>query len=273
MRIVVRVFQILGVMLLLASSARAFPRLVNYQGVLSDASGVPLVDGAYSVVFRIFNAPTSGAPLWEETQNVTTQGGLFNVLLGSLVEVPDSAFANDSWLSTSVEGDPELTPRTQIVSVGYAFRANNAERLGGVPPAEFVRDGDTGSVSSPMIEDGSVSLAKLNVLVGTATVLSNQTSASIVDPSITPTSVVLLTPTNAPSASHTHTLSVVSPGTGDPTVNFNGSQFRCNTGGAATTNPGNDLLYYATTANGIATITVTRMPGVNLTFRYVIFVS
>lgn len=41
------------------------PRLLNYQGKITDANGQP-VTGAVSVVFSIYDAPTGGAPLWQD---------------------------------------------------------------------------------------------------------------------------------------------------------------------------------------------------------------
>ncbi|MFZ1403818.1 MAG: hypothetical protein WAW03_12075, partial [Anaerolineae bacterium] len=91
-------------LLLWASSAGALPlRLLGpnvpstttiaYQGRLADAGGSPLT-GAYSIIFRLYNAAGGGAPLWEEQwtgQNgVQVSDGLFNVMLGSLTPIPQA---------------------------------------------------------------------------------------------------------------------------------------------------------------------------------------
>lgn len=111
----------------------AIPRLINFQGILRDGSGNPVPNGSYSVTFRIYDASSGGNVLWMETQSTAPSGGFFNVLLGATNFVPDSAF-NDAnrYLGITVESDPEMSPRFQLISVGYAFRVNSVDgALGG----------------------------------------------------------------------------------------------------------------------------------------------
>jgi hypothetical protein len=101
----------------------AVPSLINYQGVLKDSDGVPY-NGNATIVFSIWNDSTGGNKLWEETQAiVSVSHGLFNVLLGSSNPIPDSVFLKPSaWLQVIANGN-QLSPRRQIVSVGYAFHS------------------------------------------------------------------------------------------------------------------------------------------------------
>ena len=105
-----------------ATAWAAVPQLINYQGLLKDGSGNPVPNGNYTVVFTIYDALTGGTNLWSETQSVTTNGGSFTVLLGSVSPVPDSAF-NDAtrYLGIKVGTDPEMTPRQRLSSVGYSY--------------------------------------------------------------------------------------------------------------------------------------------------------
>jgi len=141
----------LGILLVLSSVVLVFvpsvaqadvPKLINFQGILKDGSGNPVV-GSNNVTFSIYTAPTNGAVLWAETTSVTTNAqGLFTVLLGADNPVPDSVF-NDTtrYLGIKVGGDAEMTPRQRLASVGYSFafagwtiQDSNiilAERLGG----------------------------------------------------------------------------------------------------------------------------------------------
>ncbi len=124
-----------GVIFLLAVSTvyATVPKLINFQGVLRNGGGNPVADGSYSVAFKIYDAPSAGTVLWTETQSVTTVGGSFNVLLGATNAVPDSAFSGaNRYLGIAVASDPEMSPRFQLVSVGYAYRVNSVEgALGG----------------------------------------------------------------------------------------------------------------------------------------------
>jgi len=104
------------------------PPMINYQGKLMQPSGAPVPDGTYSMTFAIYDVPTGGTPLWSETNpSVQVKGGLFAVLLGSINNLPANIFDNPNrWFGVKVGDDPEMTPRQQIASTGFAFRAATA---------------------------------------------------------------------------------------------------------------------------------------------------
>lgn len=122
------------------------PTLINYQGYLTDSGGNP-INGIVDITFTIYDAATDGSAVWIEVHPVTVNDGLFSVLLGSLAPIDVSLFTGTRYLGISVEGEPEMTPRQQIVSVAYALRAdeaNNANRLDGMDSNQFVAvAGDT----------------------------------------------------------------------------------------------------------------------------------
>ncbi|MGD8628319.1 MAG: hypothetical protein PVH52_04500, partial [bacterium] len=123
------------VVLLLAGGAAAIPTTINYQGLLEE-DGTP-VEGSESVTFRIYDAATGGSMLWEETQSVSFDAGVFSVLLGSTEPISPSLFdGGRRWISVSVAGGAELLPRGEIVSVGYAFRADSSSTAGYADAAE-----------------------------------------------------------------------------------------------------------------------------------------
>jgi hypothetical protein len=55
----------LAAMTLLAQAP--IPQTVSYQGVLTDGSGTPVVDGSYSVTFKIYTVASGGSEIWSET--------------------------------------------------------------------------------------------------------------------------------------------------------------------------------------------------------------
>ena len=122
------------------------PKLINYQGKLTTPQGAP-VDTTVPMQFSIYSDSTGGDSLWSETQpSVKVDKGIFNVLLGSVTEIPESVFTGAiRYLGVKVGDDPEMTPRRQIVSVSYAYKANssnqadNADKLGGKPSGDFFR--------------------------------------------------------------------------------------------------------------------------------------
>ncbi len=101
------------------------PSIVGYQGRLTDASDVPLT-GTYSVTFRLYDAPTGGTMIWQETHSaVNVQNGLFTAVLGqgtTPVPLNETHFTQSNrWLAISI-GAVEVSPRTQMTSVPFSTR-------------------------------------------------------------------------------------------------------------------------------------------------------
>ena len=112
-----------ALLVLTPMAAADAPHQMHYQGHLSDSEGVPL-DSTLSMTFTIYDDEISGATWWTETQpEVIVSNGLFNVLLGSQNGIPDTVFGDTTrWLGITVGSDPEITPRTRLASIPYAFR-------------------------------------------------------------------------------------------------------------------------------------------------------
>jgi len=111
------------------------PHLINYQGRLTNTAGNPL-NGSYPMTFTLYSEPTGGTPLWTETQTVPVTRGVFSVLLGNAASISSTVFdGSDRWLGVKVGSDSEMVPRRRVVSVGYAYRAedaNNADTVDGL---------------------------------------------------------------------------------------------------------------------------------------------
>jgi len=101
------------------------PKLINFQGLLRDGSGNPVVNGVYVIRFRIYDDSTAGSNLWEEFDDVQTTNGLFNVRLGDTTDLPNGLFEGsvNRFVGVKVGGDPESSPRTRLISVPFAFHA------------------------------------------------------------------------------------------------------------------------------------------------------
>ncbi len=126
------------------------PTLVNYQGRLLDSGGNPVADGNYSVVFTIYDAVSGGATIWTESRTVTTIGGDFTILLGSVTPITDAVFSSATrYLGVKVGADPEISPRTRLVSQPYAFRVNTIDgATGGAVSGNISLDNSTASVGN-----------------------------------------------------------------------------------------------------------------------------
>ncbi len=131
------------------AEARAVPRLVEFQGVVTDASG-KAHPGNATVTFAVYARQDDGSSLWHETQRVEAdKDGRYTVQLGSTVEggVPAAVFESTQarWMGVQVENEPEGA-RTPFVSVPYAFKAGDAQTLGGLPVSAFALAGTAGGV-------------------------------------------------------------------------------------------------------------------------------
>jgi hypothetical protein len=139
------------------------PQLIAYQGKLTDSTGRPVDDGSYVMIFSL-SADSTGSSFWHETQAVETKGGLFNILLGSKVPISTDAMPQGAcYLGIRVLPATEEFHRQRIVSVPFAFQADNSDKLQGRDSAAldsvYVSHVDTNAVTSALIADGTITRA------------------------------------------------------------------------------------------------------------------
>src|SRR5438477_936184 len=127
---------------------QSIPRLIRFSGQLPPApTPNPSVDaGTRMVTFALYADQQGGVPLWSETQVINADSaGRYTVMLGATIVqgVPIEAFESGEgrWLSVTVEGEAEQ-PRLLLVSVPYALKAVEADKLGGKSASEFVTKSD-----------------------------------------------------------------------------------------------------------------------------------
>lgn len=149
----------------------AVPPQINYQGRLTKQDGAPLSDGNYTISFRIYDVATGGSYLWQESHDVTTKLGYFNVALGSKtvegVSILD--FTKPLYLGVKVGSDSEMAPRQPLSAVPYAMCANNAITVsdGAVTNAKLAYHAVTAdkmensAVITDKIADNAVTTAKI----------------------------------------------------------------------------------------------------------------
>lgn len=135
------------------------PQMINYQGVLNSTAGGPL-DTTLSMVFRIYEDPTTATDVWSETQDsVKVEDGIFSVLLGSVNPIPASVFDGSlRYLGIQVGYDNEMSPRRLLVSVGNAFHSEFADlaEYAVNPDEDWIVRGDT------VYRDGNVGIGTAN---------------------------------------------------------------------------------------------------------------
>ncbi len=173
------------------------PSLINYQGNVRNAAGVAIGAGTAvnrTVTFRFWKSTTSvlaADRLWSESQTVTILDGNFNVLIGGGAAVSGetnavtpfaSVFGQSSavYLGITVDDgnagtvDAEVSPRQQIVTGAFAFRATVAESV------------DNLAITTGMLANSSVTTNQLGAAAVTAAKIANDavTSAQILNGTI-----------------------------------------------------------------------------------------
>ena len=150
----------------------AVPMLISYQGELrSPATGGPVRDDTYDMLFWIYDVEFGGTPLWEGTHSsangnpVEVTDGVFEVVLGSGTgNTLDRSVFNgaDRWLQIQVETET-LDPRQRITSVAYSIVSENSRLLDGREATDFAEAAHSHSGSD--IISGMVAEARIDPAV------------------------------------------------------------------------------------------------------------
>jgi hypothetical protein len=118
----------------------AVPRVINYQARLTDSGGAP-VKTAVTLTFTFWDSESGGAQLgggYSDSKLVQPDAnGVVSTQVGEDPgnPIPASVFAGTAVWLRAMLGAQEIVPRMRISTVGYAFRAADADAVGGVPGA------------------------------------------------------------------------------------------------------------------------------------------
>jgi microcystin-dependent protein len=128
------------------------PRLLPFQGRLTDQNGTVVTNGVRLVQFKIYDAPSAGNAVWPgELHRTTVNGGLVNVLLGTKTPFPSTNAAGGQFfdqqlyleITVDVSGpgripdgaitaaDPPMRPRQVLLPVVFAKEAADSRTLAG----------------------------------------------------------------------------------------------------------------------------------------------
>lgn len=99
-----------------ASALAQAPAEVSFQGYLTSSTGEPK-NGAYTMTFKLYRGGTN---IWTESQGVTVHDGIFHVALGAVDPLDGIPFDEPLQLGIAVGKDPEMAPRTHLLSAAYA---------------------------------------------------------------------------------------------------------------------------------------------------------
>jgi len=132
--------KIISALLLFVVIVFATPKTISFQGKLLE--GGVLVDGTRNIHFYLYDVETGGSSIWDENHiGVTVADGLFNVELGGATSFESEGldFSDQYWLTFSVSGGAEISPRYKLNAAPYA-----------ITDGDWVIDGDY------LIPDGPV---------------------------------------------------------------------------------------------------------------------
>ncbi len=136
----------------------AAPTLIPFQGRLTDPDGQAQDDGAYTLIFALYDQAVGGNVLWSETHpRVGVVAGQVSLLLGAInPTLATNDFSQTRYLGVTIDPDnnpntpdPEMVPRQLLVPAFFAKEAGIA--LGAKP----------GSIQGNMIAAGAVTAEKL----------------------------------------------------------------------------------------------------------------
>ncbi len=115
------------------------PEQINYQGKLTDDTGTEVADGTYTITFTLYDELNAVA--WTETQPaVSVVKGLFSTKLPlnpGASPFPAGLFDEELFLGITVDSDAEMSPRQQLTTVPFSFKARDADTIAGQSPSAF----------------------------------------------------------------------------------------------------------------------------------------
>jgi hypothetical protein len=131
----------------------SIPNVIKFTGSVVALDGKPM-SGEHEFTFSLFTESIGGTPIWTETLTVILDDrGCFNVLLGSTHPegIPPALFGSrqTQWVEVTPDDGVER-PRVALTTVPYAFKATDADSLGGKTPSEYVSKDELSLLLSSM---------------------------------------------------------------------------------------------------------------------------
>lgn len=148
---------------IILSAQAQIPATLSYQGLLTNASGVPVADGNHTVLFKFYTATAGGSPVFTRgTLTVATFKGLFTVILGNGQgsnndPLPYTLGDSQYYIGIEPDGGAELTPRIMLTAVPYAFVASTVKAV------------DAATISTGIVPDARLSTHVQDLADGTLT--------------------------------------------------------------------------------------------------------
>ena len=167
--------------------AEEAPKLLPFQGRLTDANGNSVANGVRLVLFRIYSDPASGTPIWAgEMHRTTVNGGLVNVMLGAKTPFTGVDFNTQLFLEITVDvnadnaitaSDPPMLPRQAILPALYAKESStsrNSLKLAGADWADLMTNGNNPTDPNNFIRGAKIEPNSVNASHIAPNAISNE---------------------------------------------------------------------------------------------------
>jgi len=113
-----RLFVVVALVLCAAVSYGQVPRVLSYQGILTDSEGRLLPDGEYRLTVRLYERADASDPVYVEEHRAVAVRGVVNLLIGTVEPLPwKLSFDRAYYVGVSINGGDELQPRTMLTAV------------------------------------------------------------------------------------------------------------------------------------------------------------
>lgn len=173
-------------------AAAEVPVSMTHQGRLLDDAGEPMT-GTTTLKFSIYDAASDGALLWESRDLQVDLGdtGFYSVTLGGSenpIDVQKLGNEKAAYITMSVDGGEELSPRLKLRSVPFALRAGQADTVaeGAVDEAAIadgaVGDAEISGVDWAKVQNAPQTLGGMNCVDGQQAVFGENGQWSCADP-------------------------------------------------------------------------------------------
>lgn len=191
------------------------PRLVKFSGVLTEFVRNS-ASSSVEMTFAVYKDEVGGEALWTETQNVEVdKEGRYTVLLGAAQAegVPVELFpaGEPRWLGVEIRGQAPQS-RALLVSVPYALKALDAEKLSGKSLSDFVLSDSLGDQVRRVVEGQTI---VANQATSTGTAQLGQTKASTTSTAATTPAGPMFPPSSFSGTNATQIVRVEQNGSGN----------------------------------------------------------
>ena len=168
------------------------PKLLPFQGRLTDQNGVAVSNGVRLVQFKIYDVPTGGSPVWAgELHRTTVNGGLVNVMLGTKTPLSGVDFDKQLYLEITVDvsgpagtpdnsitaADPPMLPRQAILPVVFAKEAADSRLLAG---SSWIPLFGTNSPNGPLLPTKIATNSILGSQIADQTITASQIASNTI---------------------------------------------------------------------------------------------